>query len=147
MTNLDPNTTYYYRLNAQNSYGTTNENVFSFKTEPLTPPAPPSGNAPTSVTDEATGVTKAEAVLHGQVNPNGAATTYYFEYGKSTLLGLFSLDQKTDTKNAGSGTKAVSVSATLTKLDSNSTYYYRLVSTNVHGDSAGGIYHFTTKKP
>jgi hypothetical protein len=42
----------------------------------------------------------------GTVNPNGQATTWYFEYGTSTSYG-----SKTTDKNAGSGTSAVDVSA------------------------------------
>src|SRR3989344_2497986 len=142
---LEPSTTYYYRFNAQNVYGTDNGNILSFRTDPVTP-EPPKGNAPEATTTSATGITQTGALLHGEVNPNGVQTSYYFEYGKSTLFGIFALDEKTDSKSAGKGTTGVSVSAPLIKLDADSTYYYRLVATNENGTTFGAIFRFTTKK-
>ncbi len=143
---LEADTTYYYRFDTQNGYGTANGNILSFTTNPKTPLPPPTGKAPTATTDNANGVTKSSAVLHGQVNPNGSQTTYYFEYGKSTLFGIFNLDQKTDAKSAGAGKAVVSTSANLSGLDPNSTYYYRLITNNTFGTDRGAIFSFTTSK-
>lgn len=142
---LLPNTTYYFRFNAQNGYGTVNGNILSFTTNPVNP-LPAQSNMPTSTTDSASSISKNGATLNGQVNPNGSPATYYFEYGKATLFGLFSLDQKTNTKSLSSGIASVSVSSNVSGLDADSTYYYRLVSTNPNGTSNGGIFSFTTKK-
>ena len=142
---LTENTTYYYRINAQSGYGIANGNIFSFNTL-RTNPEPPLGNAPSVTTEEATSVGKTTATLHGRVNPNASETTYYFEYGKATLFGLFSLDTKTTTRSAGSGTASVRLSAGLNSLDPDSTYYYRLTTNNKYGTSTGAIYSFTTKR-
>lgn len=142
---LEAGTVYYFRLNAQNGYGTVNGNIFSFRTEENNP-TPPEGDAPESTTGSSAEITKVRAVLNGRVDPNGSATTYYFEYGKSTPFGLFTLDEKTPEKSAGGGNTSIAVSETVISLDADSTYYYRLVSENEHGESLGDIRSFTTKK-
>ncbi|MHB8458363.1 MAG: hypothetical protein ACYDBS_11860, partial [Acidimicrobiales bacterium] len=52
---------------------------------PATTQAPPS-----VVTQAATSVTATQATLNGTVNPNGAATTYQFQYGTTTSYGSVS---------------------------------------------------------
>ena len=42
---------------------------------------------PTVVTGDATGVTWLVGNLNGTVNPQGTATSYYFEYGTTTSYG------------------------------------------------------------
>ena len=145
VTGLKSGATYYYRLNAQNAYGTVNGTILSFTTPPVNPPPPPLGNPPVSVTNSATAVTGVSATLNAQINPSGSATTYYFEYGKSTPFGLFSLDEKTDTKSAGSGTVLARFSADVTGLDEGSTYYFRLISQNQYGITRGSVFSFTTR--
>src|SRR6266571_5650877 len=81
--------------------------------------------APTVSTAPATSVGTTDAKLNGSLNPNGQATTWYFEYGTSTGYGL-----KTPTKNAGSGTKSTDVSESVSKLAAETTYHFRLVATN-----------------
>jgi len=147
VTGLNPNTIYYYRFNAQNGYGTANGNILSFITDPVNPPPPSEGEAPDSTTLEARNVGRTTATLRGEVNPNGSSTTYYFEYGKSTIFGLFILDKRTEDKSAGSGTRLSSASATLSGLDPDSTYYYRIVAVNQYGTDWGAILNFTTNKP
>jgi hypothetical protein len=73
------------------------------------------------------------------VNPNGASTTYYFEYGMTTSYG-----SKTSSLSAGSGTSATNVSATLTGLTGSALYHYRIVATNSGGISQTGDLTFTT---
>jgi len=146
ISSLKSNTTYYYRLNAQNAYGTANGNIFVFTTAPTNPPPTPVGNAPVSITDLATNVATSSATLNGQVNPNGATTTYHFEYGKSTLFGLFTLDEKTDNFSAGSGKTLTKIAKNITNLDSESTYYFQLIAENQYGTTRGSVYSFTTKK-
>src|SRR5581483_3805168 len=89
--------------------------------------------APTVATAPATSVAVATATLQGTVNPNGQTTTWWFEYGTSTGYGL-----KTATHNAGSGTRAVDVSASLSKLAAATTYHFRLVASSAAGTSYGG---------
>jgi len=71
---LAPATTYYFRLNAQNSFGTTNGSILNFKTSgpPLTV------SVPVVTTQVAGAVATTTATLRGTVNPVGAQTTYYY---------------------------------------------------------------------
>lgn len=75
-----------------------------------------------------------EVTLTGEVNPEGVATTYWFEYGKTEGLG-----SSTAVASAGSGTSNVPVSVPVRGLDPNTTYYYRLKSTNSKGTKTGSI--------
>jgi len=94
---------------------------------------------PTVVTTTATSMTSNSAQLNGTVNPNGASTAYYFEYGTTTSYG-----STTISLNAGSGTSAVPVNSSISGLNTNTTYHYRLVATNSGGTSYGSNLTFTT---
>ena len=132
VSNLEPSTTYYFRLNAQNQLGTVNGAIVSFKTA-----APAAPDAPSADTQKPTAITSTSATLHGVVNPQGAQTMYWFEYSIDSLLGqaLLSTSNK---QSAGSGTKDLSIQANVSGLRPNTTYYVRLVAQNsegtVHGD-------------
>jgi phosphodiesterase/alkaline phosphatase D-like protein len=76
------------------------------------------------------GVTDTSATLYARVNPNGARTRYYFQYGFSTAYG-----DATKLGSAGSGTKAVAESASLKGLLPGTTYHFRVVATNSHGET------------
>ena len=97
---------------------------------------------PSAVTGNATSISDTSAVLHGTVTPNGSATTYYFQWGPTTSYG-----NNRKTKNAGSGTKASSVTQTITKLKPGTLYHYRLVATNKSGTTMGSDQTFTTAAP
>jgi hypothetical protein len=90
------------------------------------------GNAPVVATTAATSVTATTATLNGTVNPNGLATTYYFEWGTTVSYG-----NTTTTASAGSGSSSIAVSAGLTSLTSGVTYHFRIVATNADGTSTG----------
>jgi hypothetical protein len=91
------------------------------------------------VTGAASGVTPTTATLNGTVDPNGRATTWYFEYGTSADYGT-----KTAVKDAGSGGSAVAVSAALAGLARGRTYHYRLVASSDAGTSRGADRTFST---
>jgi hypothetical protein len=97
--------------------------------------------APVVVTGEATDVGPTGATLHGSVNPEGAATTYRFEYGTGTNYGLTAPVPDAD---AGAGTEPVPVEAPVSGLTANTTYHYRLVATNPSGRTEGEDRTFTT---
>lgn len=143
---LKEGTRYYYRLNAQNGYGTDNGPIRSFVTQAATPtpPVPPAGEEPTADTDPATSITADGATLNGKINPNGAQTTYWFEYGRATLLGVFDLTEKTSEKSVGAGKATVSVTQAVSGLQADATYYYRLVGKSQYGTNYGSIHKFTT---
>jgi hypothetical protein len=88
--------------------------------------------APAVSTTAATNLTSSGAALNGTVNPNGQATTYYFQFGTTTAYGL-----QTTPASAASGTANVAATASLTGLQSATTYHYRLVAVNATGTSDG----------
>jgi hypothetical protein len=97
--------------------------------QPLTPIATSAPSVTTGAVDVASST---GATLTGSVNPNGAETTYYFEYGTSPNYGGASLPV-----DAGSGSNPVSITYALAGLSPGETYHYRLVATNVDGSSYG----------
>src|SRR5947208_776459 len=106
-------------------------------------PAAAAGLAPVVSTGGVTAVTATSATLTGTVNPEGEATTYYFQYGTSTAYGSTT---PSPAANAGTGTMNVNVSATAGSLTPNITYHYRLVATNASGTSTGADHTFRTAK-
>ncbi|HEY5316743.1 MAG TPA: choice-of-anchor Q domain-containing protein [Solirubrobacteraceae bacterium] len=93
--------------------------------------------APAVVTGKAKSVSAFRATLGATVNPEGSATTYYFQYGTSTKYG-----SKTGTVHLASGTTAAAVSAGLRNLKPHNTYHFRIVATNATGtsDGVGGVF-------
>jgi 6-phosphogluconolactonase (cycloisomerase 2 family) len=94
---------------------------------------------PTASTGQAANLTRRGAKLHGLVNPRGASTTYYFQYGSSTHYGHL-----TPATSAGAGITGETVSAALSGLTPGRTYYYRLVATNRAGTAMGAQRKFKT---
>jgi len=121
---LVPGTTYVFRLVATNAYGTSRGLTGYFTT----------GTAVSAVTGQATNVVTNAATLNGTVNPQGANTTYYFGYGTSTALG-----RQTKSQTVAASNGAVSVSTDITGLEPGTTYYFRLVATNVIGTAQGAV--------
>ena len=136
LTGLTSNTTYHFRVMATNSAGTTYGDDQTFTTS--APPVP----APMVTTGSASQVTSSSAMLNGAINPNGAGTTYYFEYGTTTSYG-----STTSVEDAGSGSSDVSVTANLSGLSTNTTYHYRLIATNSGGTTYGDDQSFATSVP
>jgi hypothetical protein len=132
LTGLAPGTTYHYRLVATSRDGTARgrDGIFT------------SASAPVAVTGSATGVTVTSATLHGTVDPNGRATSWYFEYGTSTSYG-----SKTTAQGAGSGTTVTGVSAALSRLRPGRVYHYRLVAKSDAGTGRGADRTFSTSGP
>jgi phosphodiesterase/alkaline phosphatase D-like protein len=88
--------------------------------------------APSVTTGPLTSVTPTSATVSGSVNPNGSPATWYVDYGETTSYG-----SKSASMNAGSGTTAVNVSATLNGLSAGTTYHYRFVASNTGGTAQG----------
>ena len=132
--NLQENTTYYFRVVAQNSYGRVEGSVLSFSTTTNN-----NGGVPLVTTSPATGVSQNSAILNGTVNPNGNSTTYWFEYGTSAGFGL-----TTPTTTIGSGTSSQNVTKSVSGLSNNTTYYFRTVAQNAQGTAYGSTMTFVT---
>ena len=121
---LAVNTTYHYRVVGQNGTGTTYGEDASFST---------SAFAPTVVTLDATNTNPTGATLNGTVNANGALTTVTFEYGPDTSYGRVA----TAVQSPVAGTANVAVNVTVTDLNYNNLYHYRIVGNNAVGTTYG----------
>ncbi len=129
ITGLTASTTYHFRIVATNGNGTTDGSDQEFATTAK----------PTVETKAATNIGETGATLNGIVNPKGAATKYYFEYGLTTSYG-----SKTAEASAGSGTSNVEESKAITGLTASTTYHFRIVATNGDGTTDGSDQTFTT---
>jgi len=96
-------------------------------------------SAPAVVTGPVTTFSESSATVSGTVNPNGEATNWHVDYGKSTSYG-----SSTSSFGAGSGTAGTNVSTTITGLTTGTTYHYRFVAVNATGTSNGSDGTFTT---
>jgi hypothetical protein len=90
-------------------------------------------STPSVTTLPASDLTPGAAILNGSVNPNGAATGAWFEWGMNTDYG-----NTTMLTNVGSGTNNLSVSAPISGLVPLTTYHFRMVATNSWGTGYGG---------
>ncbi len=132
---LETNTTYYVRAFATNSAGISLGEVFSFTT-------PTSVEKPVVSTFIASGVSFDSATLNGEVaSDGGAAVTSRGFYWSKTNNNPGSSD---NVETAGNGTGIFS--ASLTGLESNTTYYVRTFATNSEGTSVGEVVSFTTSQ-
>jgi hypothetical protein len=89
-------------------------------------------SAPAVSTGGASSVSFGSATLHGTVDPHGAETSYYFQYGPTTAYGM-----QTGLSNAGSGTSTVHVAIVVSGLAPLTRYHYRLVAVNSGGFAFG----------
>jgi len=128
--NLPPGITYHFRFkvigNAPNFYGSD----MMFTTLVV---------APTVTTLAASGITAANASLNGMVNPNGGATTTWFQYGTATTYGSFSATNTLAAANTG-----LNVTQLIAGLSPATVYHYRSVATNSAGITYGSDQSFTT---
>lgn len=128
---LAANTTYHFRLVASNADGPASSGDSQFTT---------TGPAPT-VSDEAASEVSGGFELTGTVNPNGAATSYQFEYGTTTSYGS---KVPVPEESIGSGSADVPVTQTVSGLLPNTTYHFRLVARHAGNSAASADRTFTT---
>jgi hypothetical protein len=134
VTGLETGTGYYVRLVAENELGqTTSQQEVFFETQQAV-------NEVTTL--PATDVTLTSATVHGSLNPDGTATTYYFEYGPSVAYGDYA-PLAPPGALAGSEGGVKLLEAPLSELEPGVAYHYRLVGENVHGKSFGQDMTFT----
>jgi len=134
---LSAGTTYYFRVAATNSVGTSKGSILTFNTV---------AQPPTVTTAAATSLTTNSATLNGNVNPNGLATTAFFEYGTDNTMGVITT---TTSQNMGSGTTGQSLTAPISSLSPATRYYFRVSATNSApaGTSKGAIVFLDTQNP
>jgi len=142
ISDLTPDTIYYYKAVAQNANGVVSGSVYSFRTGGLNylPTTPVSTSAkPIVITLQPKVVSEQSAVLAGTAFPSATvATQGWFEWGKTNALG-----NKTLVQNIGSAA-SINYSQELPSLSSNTTYYYRAVIENERGKAEGIILSFRT---
>ncbi len=134
---LAPSTQYHVELLAAYGPGKTTllggEQVFTT----------PAVRAPSVTAGPATGVTETGATLGGAVDPEGLATTYFFEYGLSMSYGHVTGAQLS---GAEGGSRAAAAEAT--GLAPSTLYHFRLIAENASGGPIAGEDHtFTTASP
>jgi hypothetical protein len=127
---LQPTTTYHYRVVAINAGGKTVSGEQIFTTV--------ASSQAEAQTGSASDVSQTGASLSGTIDPNGQTTTFIWEVGTTTSYGLAFY------RSMGAETVPESVSVALTALLPDTTYHYRLVATNESGTAYGANQTFTT---
>ena len=133
---LTPGQTYFYRLIAENASGERAEGpVQSFQTLPV---APLVSAGPEPV------VTRTTASISGVINPEGATTEYFVEYGQGEPHGAPGSPTPPATLEAHGVLPQATPPLTLQELRPGSTYRYRIVAVSEAGTTDGPEVTFTT---
>ncbi len=107
----------------------------------LAPATAAAAEKPVVTTGAVGSVQPTTAVLNGSVNPKGAATTYFFQIGTTSLYGT-----NTTPTAAGAGNKRVRATFSASGFAPDTTYHYRLVAQNAKGVTRGAHKTFKTKR-
>jgi hypothetical protein len=129
---LTPGTKYYFRVAASSTAGASQGTIGNFTTT-----SPP----PTAITTQAGSITITSAVLNGSVNPNGLATTAWFEYGTDPSLTTFT---KTADQAMGFAKTPGPITQSISGLLAGTTYYFRVAADSTGGQPKGAIISFLT---
>ena len=105
-------------------------------------PSAPALKPPRVFTGSVEALTASSATLKGKVDPEGSASTYYFQYGPTAAYG-----SQTPTVPAGGGTQETPVTQAVAGLVPYTTYHFRIVAaSSAVGTVEGQDVTFTTKK-
>jgi phosphodiesterase/alkaline phosphatase D-like protein len=132
ITGLTPNTTYYYKISANNIKGNVQGEDKSFTTSSV-PQEVATGNA--------LNVTSSAATLTGTITPNGLPMTWWFDYGKTANYG-----QQTSGMQESFVSGTLALSRNIWGLTPGTTYHYRIASQTTAGTVYGADKTFTTAK-
>jgi hypothetical protein len=135
---LTPYTTYHYRIAATNGGGISYGSDQTF----TTPPGTPSGEQPVS-----TAVHSDRALLHDQINPNGADATVHFEYVNGAEYQGSGWAHATKTSpevGIGMSRHYQSATALVTGLTPDTLYHFRAAAANEAGSAPSPGATFTT---
>ncbi len=99
---------------------------------------------PIATVSRPTNVGPTSARLVGMVDPQGGATTAWFEWGSDPKLATYT---ETSPISVGSGTGAVEVTADVSGLAREGAYYYRVVASNTAAQVQSSIQAFRTQPP
>ena len=124
--------------------------LMTSRSSPRTPPArarvetlySPLPVLPSATTSAATGISDTAATLNGLVNPNGLATTYYFQVGHEPPL--MARRSRPPPPPSGRARTRVAEWQALTGLTPNTTYDFRIVAVNSDGQVTGSDLTFTS---
>jgi DNA-binding beta-propeller fold protein YncE len=114
---LEPDMLYFYRLQATNRNGTNGGEespVEDFMT-----------SGPGLASESASDIAATSATVNATLNPDGAATSYYFQYGPTTGYGSVA---PLEPEGIGSEGAPVDVSQHINGLSAGSVYHYRVVA-------------------
>jgi len=137
---LEVGRTYQYRLVARTSY---QGSIFATVPQEFTTEAAPPSVTTGSAVWSGPPVTNPSLTFSGAVNPQGANTTYAFEYVTQAdyVASGFAKAQIVPAApiSAGHGAKTLDVVVAKNDLDPTSEYEFRLVASNLAGSSTGAV--------
>lgn len=134
LSGLTEETTYHYRIKAENSLGITYSGDKTFTT---------AGKSPIPVTEAASNIQMNSATLNGSVNANSFSTTVTFKWGTTIDYG----NAITAIQSPLTATTYIVVSADLTGLIPGAIYHFRIEATNEYGTKTSDDLTFTTLAP
>lgn len=132
LSSLAPRTTYYARMTATNTFGSTVSNAISFTTL---------GTEPVVSDLAISDITGNEANISVSVNPGRLSTTSVLEYSTDTM---FATNVSTVALSSTRGPDTQALTASLTELRARTTYYTRVTSTNQLGSTTSRSESFAT---